>query len=68
MVKEWANKDNYQPSNGVLDPRVKIPRAKAIVRTVPACGDRMVDGGAAGHATPVIPVHHTGQTDAGLDR
>jgi hypothetical protein len=22
MAKEWANKDKYHPSNGVLEPRV----------------------------------------------
>jgi hypothetical protein len=36
MAKEWANKDKYHPSNGVLEPRVHMPRAKASVRTVPA--------------------------------
>jgi hypothetical protein len=34
MAKEWANKDKYHPSNGVLEPRVQMHRAKAIVRTV----------------------------------
>jgi hypothetical protein len=40
MSKEWDNKDKYHPSNGVLEPRVKMPRAKASVRTVPAWGER----------------------------
>jgi hypothetical protein len=53
MAKEWANKDKYHPSNGVLEPRVQMPRAKAIVRTVLAWGDQKVAGGAAGRATPV---------------
>jgi hypothetical protein len=35
MPKEWANKDKYHPSNGVLEPHVQMPRAKASVRTVP---------------------------------
>jgi glucan-binding YG repeat protein len=35
MAKEWANKDKYHPSNGALEPRVQLPRAKAGVRTVP---------------------------------
>jgi hypothetical protein len=35
MAKEWANKDKYHPCNGVLEPRVQMPRAKASVRTVP---------------------------------
>jgi hypothetical protein len=36
MAKEWASKDKYHPSNGVLEHCVQMPRAKAIVRTVPA--------------------------------
>jgi hypothetical protein len=39
MAKEWANKDKYHPSSGVLEPRVQKPRAKASVRTVPAWGE-----------------------------
>jgi hypothetical protein len=27
MVKEWANKDKYHPSNGILEPHVQMPRA-----------------------------------------
>jgi hypothetical protein len=38
MAKEWANKDKYHLSNGVLELRVQMPRAKASVRTVPAWG------------------------------
>jgi hypothetical protein len=34
MAKEWANKDKYHPSDGVLEPCVQMPRAKASVRTV----------------------------------
>jgi hypothetical protein len=34
MEKEWANKDKYHPSDGVLERRVQMPRAKASVRTV----------------------------------
>jgi hypothetical protein len=68
MAKEWANKDKYHPSNGVLQPRVQKPKAKASVRIVPAWGERKVVGGAAGRAAPVRPVRGTGQTDAGLDR
>jgi hypothetical protein len=68
MTKEWANKDKYHPSNGVLEPRVQLPRAKASVRTVPTWGERKAVGGAAGRATPVRPVGGTGQTGAGLDR
>jgi hypothetical protein len=68
MVKEWANKDKYHPSNGVLEPRVQMPRVKVSVRTVPAWGERKAVEGAAGRATPVRPVRGTGQTGAGLDR
>jgi hypothetical protein len=39
MAKEWANKDKYHPSNGVLEPHVQIPGAKAIVRMVLAWGE-----------------------------
>jgi hypothetical protein len=38
------------------------------VRTVTAWGEQKAVGGAAGQATPVRPVRHTGQTGAGLDR
>jgi hypothetical protein len=68
MAKKWANKDKYHPSDGVLEPRVEMPRAKASVRTIPAWGERKAVGGAAGRATPVRPVRGTGQTGAGLDR
>jgi hypothetical protein len=68
MVKEWANKDKYHPSDGVLEPRVQMPRAKASVRTVPALRERKAVGGAAGWATPVRPMRGTDQTGAGLDR
>jgi hypothetical protein len=60
MAKEWANKDKYHPSNGVLEPRVQMPRAKASVRAVPAWGERKAVGGAAGRATLVRPVRGTG--------
>jgi hypothetical protein len=56
MAKEWANKDKYQPSSGVLEPRVQMPRAKASVRTVPAWGERKAAGSAAGGVKPVRPV------------
>jgi hypothetical protein len=68
MAKEWANKHMYHPSDGVLEPRVQLPRAKASVRTVSAWGERKAVGGAASRATPVRPVRATGQAGAGLDR
>jgi hypothetical protein len=39
-----------------LEHPMQMPRAKAIVRTVPAWGDRKVAGGAAGRATPIRSV------------
>jgi hypothetical protein len=56
MAKEWANKDKYHRSDGVLEPHVQMPRAKANVRTVWAWGERKAVGGAAAQATPVRPV------------
>jgi hypothetical protein len=56
MAKEWANKDKYDPSSGVLEPRVQMPRAKASVRTVPAWGEQKAAGGAAGSVKSVRPV------------
>jgi hypothetical protein len=56
MAKEWANKDKYHPSSGVLEPHVQMPRAKASMRTVPAWGERKAVGGAAGSVKPVRPV------------
>jgi hypothetical protein len=56
MAKEWANKDKYHPSSGVLEPRVHVPRAKASVRTVPAWGERKGARGVAGGVKPVRPV------------
>jgi hypothetical protein len=45
MAKEWANKDKYHPSSGVLEPRVQMPKAKVSVRIVPAWGERKAAGG-----------------------
>jgi ribosomal protein L44E len=39
MAKEWANKDRYNPSHGVPQPRMPLPRGKAVVRSVSAWGD-----------------------------
>jgi hypothetical protein len=30
MAKEWANKDKYHPSNGVLEPRVQMPMPRRV--------------------------------------
>jgi hypothetical protein len=58
------HKDKCHHSNGVLEARVQMPRAKVTMRTVPSCGDRK----ATGRATPVRLVRHTVQTGAGLGR
>jgi hypothetical protein len=55
-MAEWANKDKYHPSSGVLEPRVQMPRAKASVRTVSAWGERKDAGGVAGRVKPVRSV------------
>jgi hypothetical protein len=39
MVKEWANKDRYNPFHGVPKPRMALPRGKAVVRSISAWGD-----------------------------
>jgi hypothetical protein len=39
MAKECANKDKYHPSNVVLEPRMPLPKGKAVVRSVLAWGD-----------------------------
>jgi hypothetical protein len=56
MVKEWANKDKYHPSSGVLEPHVQMPKAKASVRIVPAWGERKAAGDVVGGVKPVRPV------------
>jgi hypothetical protein len=68
MAKEWAIKDKYHPSDGVLEPHVQMPRAKASVRTVLAWEELKAVGGATGRDTLVRPVRGTSQTGAGLDR
>jgi hypothetical protein len=35
MAKEWANKDRYHPSHGVLESRMPLPKGKGFVRKVP---------------------------------
>jgi hypothetical protein len=50
MAKELANKDKYHPSDGVLEPRVQMPRAKVSLRTIRACGERKAVGGVAAQA------------------
>jgi hypothetical protein len=38
MAKEWANKDRYNLSHGVPEPRMP-PKGKAVVRSVLTWGD-----------------------------
>jgi outer membrane biosynthesis protein TonB len=45
MAKEWANKDRYHPSHGVLEPRMPLPKGKGFVRKVPAWGEKSAMGG-----------------------
>jgi hypothetical protein len=44
--REWQwsglTRTSTTPSNGVLEPRMQMPRAKVIVRTVPTWEDRKV--------------------------
>lgn len=36
LAKEWANKDMYNPSRGVPEPRVvPLPQCEVVVRTIP---------------------------------
>jgi hypothetical protein len=56
MAKDWANKEKYHPSSGVLEPRVQMPRSKASVRIVLAWGERKAAGGVAKGVKPVRPV------------
>jgi hypothetical protein len=56
MAKEWANKDKYHASSGVLELGVQMPRAKASVRTVPAWGERKAVGGVSGGVKPIRPI------------
>jgi hypothetical protein len=56
MAKDWANKDKYHTSSGVLKLSVQMPRAKASVRTVPAWGERKAARGVAAGVKPVRPV------------
>jgi hypothetical protein len=54
MAKEGMAK--YHPSDGVLEPCVQMPRAKASVRIVRVSGEQKAVGGAAAQATRVRPV------------
>jgi hypothetical protein len=58
IAKEWANKDRYNPSHGVPESRMPLPRSKAIVHTVPAWREKSALGGRdpAGGVKPVRPV------------
>jgi hypothetical protein len=66
MAKEWADKDRYHPSHGVLEPRMPIPKGKGVVHTIPEWRDRRASGGGkfAGQGSPARPVRVTSQTGA----
>jgi hypothetical protein len=66
MAEEWANKDKYCPSHGVLEPRMSLPKGKGFGYTVPTWRDRRASGGgkSAGRGPPARPVRVTGQTGA----
>jgi hypothetical protein len=40
MAKEWANKDRYHPSHGVLEPRMPLLKGKGFVHMILAWRDR----------------------------
>jgi hypothetical protein len=58
MAKDWANKDRYNPSLGVPESRMSLPRDKAIVCTVPSWGAKIALGGRdpAGQVNLVRPI------------
>jgi hypothetical protein len=62
MAKECANKDNFHPSHGVPEPRMPLPRGKAIVRGVPAWGDVSSHSRGGFLERAVIPAWRGGQT------
>jgi hypothetical protein len=57
IAKEWANKDRYRPSNGVLEPRMQMPKAKA--------SDDDSDLGRSKSGRCCCWLSTTGQTDQG---
>jgi hypothetical protein len=66
MAKEGANKDGYNPSHGVPEPRMPLPRGKAVLRSVPACGDASSRSRGGFLEKAIIPAWRGGQT--GLPR
>jgi hypothetical protein len=63
MAKEWANKDRYHPSHGVPEPRMPVPRGKAIVRSIPAWEDASSCRRGGFLERAVKPSRRGGQTD-----
>jgi hypothetical protein len=66
MSKEWANKERYNPSHGVPEPRMPQPKGKGVVHTVPTWRGRRASGGGkfAGPRPPARPVRVICQTGA----
>jgi hypothetical protein len=62
MAKEWAKKDRYNPSHGVPEPRMPLPRGKAVVRSVPAWRDERSRSRGGGLERAVRLARHGGQT------
>jgi hypothetical protein len=58
MAKEWANKDRYNPSHGVPEPRMPLSKGKGFVRKDPAWEDeksRSRGGGLERAVRPALP-------------
>jgi hypothetical protein len=62
MAKEWANKDRNNPSHGVLEPRMPLPKGKDFVCKVPAWGDEKSRGRGGGLERAVRLAWLGGQT------
>jgi hypothetical protein len=62
-----VNRELHLEGNGLVVLRgIILPLKGALIRAL--VGHRKVAGGAAGWSTPVIPVHYTGHTGAGLGK
>jgi hypothetical protein len=71
MAKEWANKDKYHPSNGVIEPHVQMLRAKRAKRCRRCCWPGYTSQTGALYqsdrcATPVRPVQFWTESTLGF--
>jgi hypothetical protein len=58
MAKEWANKDRYNPSHGVLEPHMPLPKGKGFMCKVLAWGNERSfsrGGGLERAVRPALP-------------